>query len=144
MRKFSGNLSPERRKLLALRRQQKGINIPETQAILPRKTGDPCPLSFAQQRLWFLDQLEPGSTAYLIPQAFSFQGELHIEALERSLEELVRRHEILRTTFAVRTGLGADPQPVQVVHPASDGVLPVIDLRGLRETQRSELAQWLA
>jgi amino acid adenylation domain-containing protein len=144
MRKFSGNLSPERRKLLALRRQQKGINIPETQAILPRKTGDPCPLSFAQQRLWFLDQLEPSSTAYLIPQAFSFQGELHIEALERSLEELVRRHEILRTTFAVRTGLGADPQPVQVVHPASDGVLPVIDLRGLRETQRSELAQWLA
>src|SRR5215469_9426799 len=101
MRKFSGNLSPERRKLLTLRRKQKGISIPEIQEILPRKTGDPCPLSFAQQRLWFLDQLEPGSTAYLIPQAYSFQGELHIESLRKSLEDLVQRHESLRTTFRV-------------------------------------------
>src|SRR5262249_22603151 len=66
-----------------------GFNEPKTQVIPQRKTGDPCPLSFAQQRLWFLDQLEPGSTTYLIPHALSLQGELSVSALERSLSELV-------------------------------------------------------
>src|SRR5215469_3940580 len=97
----SSGLSSETRKLLALRLKQKGISTPGTQVIPQRETQAPCPLSFAQQRLWFLDQLEPESTAYLIPQAHSLRGKLHIECLRRSLEELVRRHESLRTTFAV-------------------------------------------
>ena len=57
------------------------------------------PLSFAQQRLWFLDQLEPGSTAYLIPVPGTLGGPLHLKALQRSLQALVARHESLRTTF---------------------------------------------
>jgi acyl carrier protein len=57
------------------------------------------PLSFAQQRLWFLDQLEPGSAFYNVPTAVRLQGELNVEALERTLTEIVRRHEVLRTVF---------------------------------------------
>ena len=135
----SGSLSSEKRKLLELRLKQKGISIPETQVIPKRKTLGPCPLSFAQQRLWFLDQLELGSTAYLIPHALRFQGDLSIETLERSLEELVRRHESLRTTFPMQAS-----QPVQVIHPAGDWILPMIDLQGLGQEHREETARWLA
>ena len=64
------------------------------------------PLSYAQQRLWFLDQLEPGSAAYNMPVGVRLRGELEVEALERALSEIVRRHEVLRTTFC-RGGWGA-------------------------------------
>src|SRR5262249_44871710 len=57
------------------------------------------PLSFAQQRLWFIDQLEPGSAAYNIPIAVRLEGELKVEALRKAIEEEVRRHEVLRTRF---------------------------------------------
>ena len=70
------------------------------------------PLSFAQQRLWFLDQLEPGSPFYNIPAAFQVDGPLDVDALQRSFSELVRRHEALRTTFATAGG-----EPVQVISP---------------------------
>ncbi|TMC18165.1 MAG: amino acid adenylation domain-containing protein, partial [Chloroflexi bacterium] len=99
---------------------------------------DVLPLSFAQQRLWFLDQLEPGSTAYLIPSAQRVQGALHIACLSRSLQQLVQRHESLRTTFEMHNG-----QPVQVIHATAHFVLPVIDLQGLllehREQQTRKL-----
>src|SRR5205085_5476316 len=68
------------------------------------------PVTFAQQRLWFLDQLQPGSLSYLVPWAIRMSGKLDVFALERSLNEIVRRHEVLRTTFASK-----DEQPVQVV-----------------------------
>ncbi|HEX3640069.1 MAG TPA: condensation domain-containing protein, partial [Ktedonobacteraceae bacterium] len=96
------------------------------------------PLSFAQQRLWFLDQLQPDSTSYLSPRALHLQGVVNIKALERSLQELVHRHESLRTTFAVRVG-----QPVQIIHPAGRRRLPLIDLQGLRQEDRETVAQWL-
>jgi len=67
-----------------------------------RQTG--LPLSFAQQRLWFLDQLEPGSSAYNIPESLRLRGELDQDALERMLTEIVRRHEVLRTSFPSRDG----------------------------------------
>ncbi len=89
------------------------------------------PLSFAQQRLWFLDQLEPGSTVYLIPRTLRIEGDIEVYSLKRSLQELIHRHESLRTTFAEREG-----QPVQVIHPASDIPLFVIDLQGLQPEQR--------
>src|SRR3954470_13356644 len=66
------------------------------------------PLSFAQQRLWFLDQLQPGVTAYNIPGALRLHGTLNFYALERSLNEIIARHETLRTVFSV-----VDGQPVQ-------------------------------
>jgi NRPS condensation-like uncharacterized protein len=69
------------------------------------------PVSFEQQRLWFLDQLAPGSTAYNVPAGFRIKGVLQVEALEKSLRCMVERHEILRTTFATVNDL-----PMQVVH----------------------------
>src|SRR5262249_34475294 len=70
------------------------------------------PLSFAQQRLWFLDQLEPGNLFYNIPLAVRLQGPLDVGALERGLNEIVRRHEVLRTTFPAEAGT-----PHQVIAP---------------------------
>jgi acyl carrier protein len=89
------------------------------------------PLSFAQQRLWFLDQMGPGLSAYNMPGAIRLSGQLNVSALERSLEEVVRRHEILRTRFAQVEG-----RPVQVINEAQDFTLAVDDLRQVEETER--------
>jgi len=89
------------------------------------------PLSFAQQRLWFLDQLEPGSSFYNIFDTLSFVGPTDVPALEQSLNEIVRRHEVLRTTFANVLG-----KPVQVIAPDLKLPLPVVDLRRLSEEER--------
>ncbi|HEX7238741.1 MAG TPA: amino acid adenylation domain-containing protein, partial [Longimicrobiaceae bacterium] len=88
----------------------------------------PLPVSFAQQRLWLVDRIEPGSSAYNVPHALRLRGVLDVGALRGSLDELVRRHETLRTTFAERDGV-----PVQVVHPPAPVPLPVVDLGGLPE-----------
>jgi hypothetical protein len=96
----------------------------ETPPILPVSRRDGLPLSFAQQRLWFLDQLEKGGTAYNIPLAVRLSGALRVEVLERTLSEVVRRHEVLRTTFEQ-----VDGRPVQVVHEHEPLRLEVEDLR---------------
>jgi amino acid adenylation domain-containing protein len=105
----------------------------------PRTTdGDCFPLSVGQERLWFLDQLEPGNPAYNIPAAYHITGRLNVAALERSLGEIVRRHEILRTTFPILDG-----QPVQVISPDVDLMLPQVDLRELTVTEReAEVQRW--
>ncbi|MEO6194632.1 MAG: amino acid adenylation domain-containing protein, partial [Thermoanaerobaculia bacterium] len=97
---------------------------------IPRRPPDldPVPASFAQERLWFLDRLAPGNTAYHIAKALRLVGEVSPGALEAALGEVVRRHEALRTTFAERDG-----QPVQVIAPPSPWRLPRIDLSGLPE-----------
>ncbi len=79
--------------------------------ILPAPRHQPLPLSSAQQRIWFLEQFEPGS-AYNVPSALHLSGPLHIAALEQSIAAILRRHEILRTTFTVAGG-----EPVQIIHP---------------------------
>src|SRR5205085_6668011 len=95
------------------------------------------PVSFAQQRLWFLDQLEPGSPFYNSSVALKIIGDLNITVVKRAINEIVRRHEVLRTSF--RT---VDGQPVQIITPQLRLELPVIDLEELspgvcmREAQR--------
>ena len=85
------------------------------------------PLSFAQQRLWFLHELEPSSSFYNVPVAVRLHGRLHIDAMQRTLNEIVRRHESLRTSFPT-----IDAQPVQSIAPALALDLPLIDLSTLR------------
>jgi amino acid adenylation domain-containing protein len=109
--------------------------------IEPTLREGPLPLSFAQQRLWFLDQLEPGSPLYNIPAALRVEGPLDPAMpaiLALCLGEIVRRHEVLRTVFAVREG-----SPVQVIRAAVPFVLPVVDLSGLPESRREAAASAL-
>jgi len=110
---------------------------PSIEAVAQRQD---LPLSFAQERLWFLDRFEPGKATYNIPATVRMKGSLAVEALERSLAEIVVRHEVLRTTFQERDGA-----PVQVVAPPLRRYpLPTVDLRGLAEAEREELARHLA
>src|ERR1700730_13248616 len=90
-------LSPNKRALLEMALQQEGIEASPILQISRRQQRDSLPLSFAQQRLWFLDQWEPARPVYTIPRAFSLLGELNLAALESSLHEIVQRHEALRT-----------------------------------------------
>ncbi|HKH46811.1 MAG TPA: amino acid adenylation domain-containing protein, partial [Thermoanaerobaculia bacterium] len=100
--------------------------------------GDP-PLSFAQLRLWFLAQLEPGSAAYNIPGFFSLRGTLDRPRLEAAFGEVVRRHEILRTSFIELDGV-----PVQRIAPPQPWSLPLVDLRRLPTDRREAEARRLA
>ncbi|HEU5226445.1 MAG TPA: amino acid adenylation domain-containing protein, partial [Ktedonobacteraceae bacterium] len=94
------------------------------------------PLSFAQRRLWFLSQLEPESPFYNIPIALHMQGPLQREALERSLSEIVQRHEILRTIVVL-----ADGQPMQQVQPVGQFQLALTELSHLLPSQQQEHVQ---
>ncbi len=97
------------------------------------------PLSYAQERLWFLDQWEPHNTAHNIFSALRLQGNLQARALERSLNGIVRRHEVLRTTFQSTGG-----QPTQVIALGLQVPLPVVDLRGLPAVEQEATLQRLA
>src|SRR5262249_32848610 len=103
-----------------------------TSPILPVPRDQALALSFAQERLWFLDQLDPGSAVYNIPAALRLRGRLDVGVLEASLREIARRHESLRTTFSVAAG-----PPAQEIAP-EESVLafPGIDLRGLGGAER--------
>jgi amino acid adenylation domain-containing protein len=97
-----------------------------------QRDGD-LPLSFAQLRLWFIDQMQPGSPAYNAPQSVRLIGELNVDALQRTLSEIVRRHEVLRTTFALVGG-----EPVQRVNTARPITMPMVDLSELNERAITE------
>src|SRR5215203_213330 len=122
------SLSPEERAALVmqLKRKSQRAEKPVEHAIARRPIRTEAPLSFAQQRLWFLHQLDPNSSAYHLPIYYQFTGELNINALEQSLNEIVRRHEILRTVFSER-----DDTPLQIVQPSALVALPLIDFSAL-------------
>jgi amino acid adenylation domain-containing protein len=107
---------------------------PELPPLVPR--GDVRECSFAQERFWFVDQVMGASAAYNIPVGLRLRGELKIDALERALAEVVRRHQILRTRFQVDDG-----RPVQVVQPAHKLELPILDLSALTEDDREREAK---
>jgi amino acid adenylation domain-containing protein len=112
---------------------------PPSPSIQPRYGNQELPLSYAQQRLWFLEELEPGNRAYILPKFLCLTGHLDVAAFEQSLNEIVRRHGALRTTFAA-----VDGRPFQVISPYQPLHLPVVDLAGLPEAERSAQAQHLA
>ena len=95
----------------------------------------PLPLSAMQERLWLLEQLQPGTALYNVPWAAWLSGPLDLSALEQALTGLCLRHEALRTTFSSHAG-----EPVQVIHPNVALSLPVVDLRGLPESEREAQA----
>ena len=100
------------------------------------------PLSFAQERLWFLYQLAPESTLYNLPMVFRLDGPLRADALAAALAGVERRHAVLRTVFAMRAGL--EEEPVQVVLPPASRPLPRVDLAGLPAAARAAEAGRLA
>ncbi|HZW59305.1 MAG TPA: amino acid adenylation domain-containing protein, partial [Woeseiaceae bacterium] len=109
----------------------------EMPPLLPTPRDGPLPLSFAQQRLWFLDQLQPGQTAFNLAGAVQLSGPLDVAALERSVSEIVRRHEVLRTSFVT----GDDGQPLQIIAAAADVPLEREDLRSLAAAEREATLQ---
>jgi amino acid adenylation domain-containing protein/non-ribosomal peptide synthase protein (TIGR01720 family) len=113
-----------------------GIEVPP---LTPAPRAGDLPLSFAQERLWFLAQLEPDDPSYVIPSAMRLRGRLDVAALRRALSEIARRHEILRTRFASRGG-----RPVQIIGDATELALPITDLGGLPPEERLDAARRLA
>ncbi|HEY2738609.1 MAG TPA: condensation domain-containing protein, partial [Thermoanaerobaculia bacterium] len=133
----TGNLSVEQRELLALLLAEEGL-APEEEAGIPRRREDgDLPLSFPQQRLWFLQQLE-GGAAYNVPSSVHLNGAFDPAALAGALSAIVRRHESLRTFFVLSNG-----QPVQRIAPAAPLSLPLLDLRALPAERRPEEARRL-
>ena len=111
-----------------------GVTVPAMQRLTleeREERGGVSPLSFAQQRVWFLDQLQPESAFYNMGTAMRLKGELNVAALGQALSEIVRRHEVLRTRFVDVSG-----EPRQEVQPAEDIKLVVTDLSGLEEAER--------
>ena len=138
-------LTPEQRALLMLRLRKNATRQTESshtahsrQPIRRAPRSGELPLSFAQQRLWFLSQLDPQNPVYNQPAAIKLVGRLDKVALEGALGEIIRRHESLRANFQSVAG-----RPVQVIRPAGEFVLPVIDISGLPEDEREETARRL-
>ncbi|MEO1635975.1 MAG: amino acid adenylation domain-containing protein, partial [Cyanobacteria bacterium J06631_9] len=108
----------------------------------PAITHDPgrrtAPLSFAQQRLWFVDQLQPGQTVYSIPAALKFEGTLQIEILRQCLNEIVARHDILRTQF-----VAIDGEPIQQIQPQLTLALSIVEVSVTASTDKEPLASAL-
>ncbi|HVI73135.1 MAG TPA: condensation domain-containing protein, partial [Pyrinomonadaceae bacterium] len=128
-----GTISALARSLEAMMRDSAEISLPPLERV---SRDEAPPLSFAQQRLWFIHQLSPESTIYNIPYAIRLTGELNVAALEQTFVEIVRRHEVLRTTFST-----VDGQPVQVIADSVAPVLKKIDLSEMHETESEEELQ---
>ncbi|MFM6106645.1 MAG: amino acid adenylation domain-containing protein, partial [Sphaerospermopsis kisseleviana] len=122
--------------LAQLRSQERGLILPPIQAIEGNR--EQLPLSWAQERLWFLNQLEGASATYNIPAAVSIAGDLDINALQQALSEIVQRHEILRTSIQNVNGT-----PVQVIHPQVTASISLVNLQQLLDLERETLIEQL-
>ncbi|WP_445946994.1 condensation domain-containing protein, partial [Shewanella sp.] len=108
-------------------------------SIIKRNKEELYPLSYNQQRLWFIDHLEGGSANYNIPMAYTFVGDLDLKVAQQAFEKIVERHEILRTTYTAVDGI-----PMQFVRPAGDFSIQYIDLTHLPQNQQISKVQSLA
>lgn len=111
-------------------------DAPKLPEVTVAERGREVPLSFAQERLWVLDQIDAGSVSYTLPNPIRLNGELDRPALRRALTEIIRRHEALRTVFTSREG-----RPYQVIEPPAPILLPTIDLTGLPASERESEAR---
>ncbi|MCA9922226.1 MAG: hypothetical protein KC421_07635, partial [Anaerolineales bacterium] len=107
-----------------------------TNPITPQIQGHMAPLSSAQKRMWVLYQLSPQAATYNVPVVLQMDGELHLEALEHTLNEIVARHAILRTTYEMQQG-----QPISVIHPTQERPLPVHDLTHINGAEQEQAAR---
>jgi hypothetical protein len=133
------NLSPAKRMLLLKALGNEVVRAETSKPIPARPKDGPARLSFAQRRLFFIDQLYPDNPAYNMPAAVRLRGPLQVPVLERSFNEEVRRHESLRTTFIIANG-----EPVQVVSPATPVQFPLVDLSEIDDSQQESTARELA
>ncbi|HLK58813.1 MAG TPA: amino acid adenylation domain-containing protein, partial [Chthonomonadaceae bacterium] len=117
----------------------RGEQAPAAPPLIRRSQEGPLPLSFAQQRLWFVHQLDPENPAYNLPCLLQIEGDLSMPALQRAAELLVQRHAVLRTTYVEAEGV-----PAQIVSPHAEVPLRVVDLSDIEEAQRAQEAQRLA
>ncbi|MFB2839283.1 amino acid adenylation domain-containing protein, partial [Floridanema evergladense] len=119
----------------AIKQQNLQLNFPP---IVKRENQNELPLSYAQTRLWFIDQLQPNSALYNIPSALRIAGRLPIATLEKSLREIIQRHEVLRTNF-----ITIDGEANQIIHPENNGFLSLIDLQHLGTKEQEITVQEL-
>ncbi|MGJ5631993.1 amino acid adenylation domain-containing protein [Nostoc sp. CALU 1950] len=129
------SLSPDKRELV-LRKLKKQQQFPLFTSVSREQ---PLPLSFAQQRLWFLDQLEGENCVYNVPFFWQIKGFLNISALEQAIRAIVQRHEVLRTSFSI-----VDESPIQVIHPHPQLTMQVLDWRQFTEENQLSRATQLA
>ena len=134
------NLSPEKRALLEKRLQDDAQQLVQRNNSIPsRPANKPLPLSFSQQRLWFLDQLDPSKTNFHATAVWKLTGELNPDLLQQSLDEIVRRHESIRTTYQLKDGI-----PAQIINPPVPFPLRLVDLTQLAPEAHDDEVQRLA
>lgn len=126
-------LPPEKRELFEAMLMEQGVDLSEIMIVPQKRDQNRFPLSFSQQRLWFLEQMQPGTSLYNITSVLRLRGNLQISALEYSFNEVVRRHEVLRTTFTRDT-----ESPLQVIHEHQPLAINLQKLPGLSENKISE------
>ena len=130
-------LSEKQRLMQAMLRKRQGMGARSAaNSIAPRKADEPPLLSFAQQRLWFLEQLTPESSAYVFTNLVRLSGELNVPALHASFAEIVRRHENLRTGF-----VDDDGALIQVIADKLEFSIPLLDLTHLPQEKREDALQ---
>jgi amino acid adenylation domain-containing protein len=132
-------LSPEKRAALEKLLRRQGLAAPMLPMVRRERRGEPLPLSFGQQRLWFLDRLEPGSPVYNVHAGLRIAPGIGPDVVRRAIGEIVRRHEVLRTTFAE-----VDGRPMAVVAPALAIPLAVVDLTRIPSAEREQAFAALA
>ncbi|HEY9809671.1 MAG TPA: amino acid adenylation domain-containing protein [Halomicronema sp.] len=132
-------LSPAKRKLLEQKLQQKAKNVNHQPTITPREKTQSAPLSFFQERMWILDKIEPGNPAYNCPINIRITGSLNLAALEKAINQIVERHEVLRTSFPT-----VDEQPIQVIATSLNVKLPRINLTHLSIKQQTKEVEGIA
>ncbi|HUK92369.1 MAG TPA: condensation domain-containing protein, partial [Blastocatellia bacterium] len=133
-----GQLKQYKAEIISFLRKADGVSEIGPPPIRPVPRNGPAPLSFAQQRLWFLDQLEGGSQAYNIPLVWRIDGAVSVQAFASCFTEIVRRHEALRTSFKVIGGTA-----VQIVTPPEPVKLALVDLQEWPEDSRTKQAHRL-